>query len=60
MLVLNAEILKEQDRSLSRRTSVVHFCTSFLETRASPTVQFDSGDENRNDSPPVQENVPLP
>jgi hypothetical protein len=44
---------------LSRRTSFLHFCTSFLWTRASPTVQLDNGDENRDNSPPVQENVPM-
>jgi hypothetical protein len=32
----------------------------FLGTRGSPTVPMDNGDENRYDSPPVQENVPLP
>jgi hypothetical protein len=54
------EILKEFKRSLSRLTSVDHFSKCFARTCSSPTAQLDNGDANPDESPPVQENTPLP
>jgi hypothetical protein len=60
MLACYEEILKEeQKRSLSRQTLVLDFFMSSSGTCAIPPVLLDIGDDDPDDPPTVQEEVPL-
>ena len=47
-------------KTLSRQTTVLDFLKSSVETRASPFVLLDIGDNDLNNQPIVQEEVPPP
>ena len=51
MLACCEEMLEEKKRSLSRQTSVLDFCKEYSETRASPLLFVDLGDDNPDDTP---------
>jgi len=51
MLACCEEMLKEKKRSLSRQTLVLDLCKEYSETRASPLVFVDIGDDNPDDTP---------
>jgi hypothetical protein len=61
MLVCYEKVLKEEKkRSLSRQTSVLDFFKSSSGIRSSTPVLLDSGDDDPNDRPTVQEEVTPP
>jgi len=45
------EILKEKKRSLSRQTVMLDLCKEYSETRVSPLLFLDIGDDNPDDTP---------
>jgi hypothetical protein len=47
-------------KALSRQTTVLDFLRSSVETRASPFLLLDIGDDDPNNQPIVQEEVPPP
>jgi hypothetical protein len=51
MLAWCEEMLKEKKRSLSRQTSMLDFFKEYSETRASPLLFLDIGDDNPDDTP---------
>ena len=53
-------MLKEYKRSLSGQTALLDFFRSPRGTRVSPPVLLDTGDDDQNDLPAVQEKVLTP
>jgi hypothetical protein len=51
LLACCEEMLKEEKWSLSRQTSMLDFCKEYGETRASPLLFVDIGDDNPDDTP---------
>ena len=58
MFACYEKIMKEKKTSLPRQTSALDFFKSSSWTYASPPVLLDIGDDDPDDQPAVQEEVP--